>query len=1329
MHLQKTEAQFARDEWQRRFQRPLAAAALLGWVVSAPAAEPPKAPPGKKCEAVQATPAGDESIEWSGQCRAGKMVGKGIMTWRLNGDKLREFDGELANGLPQGKGVLQWSDGRRFEGSFAAGEPSGNGVLVFGSGERFEGAIANGLPEGLGRLVRPNGDRYDATFRAGEVQGTVDYAFGGAREGERFAGPVDKHQPHGDGTYFTRDGSSFVAKLAEGKIVSAGEFKYADGARWQGPVVGNRPDGQGIMLLANGDRIEGQLIKEQFASGASYHFAKGGRFVGTLSGNRPRGQGWLILPSGERIQGELSASAESSEAKVSGNGQIVYTDGRIYVGPLEASQPQGRGVLTLAGGERIEAYFRGSAVPQGNVSLEYPNGDRYAGELAELVPHGEGLLTTRAGHRYTGSFDKGLPNGTLEVTYADGRKYDGNYVAGERSGKGTFRWPDGAQYEGMFAAGLPHGKGTLLDGTAVRYSGQFAAGMPAGDGRLELPSGKVIEGAFHDGMANGKATLTLSDKSRFAATLSSDRIEGQGTYVGPDGKKSELAFTADLPKADDGPFFGIFKSKIEEIASLIDAGFYPWAQRYYLAHRKYFDEKKTESATLYARLRNGLAEGYVWREKHLRRLAQLPLLDAGRLRGDQDLALAGSFAEAALQQQAAARAVPLLADGLGSGQGNPVEELKPLWSAAYAEAVAMAIAAGRLDEADRISQAAGERKLQPINKAVDAVFSAVIARDPLLASKQQAAFDRLREDGVELDKAVVESGVIASLEAALRDGDVDKAFALLAVGKKLEFKLLAGERGDRFARQLAQRVAAKADFDAGFALLVSALETLKSHGDGQAAGELHAVWLEMFAKRVDKGEVKPALEALAKVGELGLKLAPPKGATAAINEAGRARLVSALGKRLDAYDAAGWLLVLETLAADGLDLAPAFRKKVVFLRTGAIGSRTPFALSVKNDGLFRFKVLDDLLEHENTLREELAGASYALIADIHPRLAVRGFARRSDVASTFPDGAVEVPNPAYLQLEQQIAEADAAAARAGQKSGVNLPTNSGNRNTDSVMGLLNVIGAIAEASTAGDAANAAGKAQTLRNRLASTPRTLSKPKVGNYNYQQAEIEALQIVPATLYMLNLTQKQYVRRSLAFTQRESFATTFGIHPKDKAAKPGERPDRIRQLERKPLSLSLSDLILAPSKGVAELLGDDTAVPPAPQVEPLANLPAALDETREKRDAAGLRWLEGETRKFDGEMQLILTGLHEEGRVRSEPIMEALRIPSDPSPEVTRNGAKLGHLVVRASGPVVPVAPVAPVVAAGAAVPIAAAQAAVVPASAPAAQVAVPAPEGAR
>lgn len=1302
---------------RRREQRPrhgglrpsLLAAALLGWLGSALAAEPPKAPPVKRCEAVQPTAAGDESIEWSGPCRAGKMFGKGVMTWRLNDDKLREFEGELANGLPQGKGVLQWNDGRRFEGTFVAGEPMGPGLLSFGNGDRFEGAVVNGLPEGRGRFVRSNGDRYEASFRAGEVQGPVDYAFGGEREGDRFAGPVDKHLANGDGTYFTRDGSSFAARLAEGRIVSAGEFKYANGARWQGAVAGNRPDGQGTLILASGDRIEGQLVKEQFAAGASYHFAKGGRFIGTLAGNRPRGQGLLILPNGDRVEGEISGN-EPIEPRLSGNGKIVFADGRTYVGPIERNQPQGRGVLTLVTGEKIEAEFRASAQPQGSVSIDYPNGDRYVGEASELAPHGRGVLTTRTGHRYSGQFAKGLPNGLIEATYAGGRKYDGNYVDGERSGKGAFRWPDGAQYEGMFGAGLPHGKGTLNDGAGLRYAGEFLLGMPSGDGRLELPSGKVVEGVFRDGMVDGKATVTMPDKSRFIGRFSEDRIDGPGSYVGADGKKTELTFSRDLPKADDGPFFGLFKNKIEEIVGLIDGGFLSWAQRYYLTHRKYFEEKKVESAALYSRLRSGLGEGFVWREKQLRRLAQMPLLDAGRLRADKDLAQAGTFAEAARQQQLALRAVPLLADGFGSGQNNPVEELTPLWSAAYGEAMAMAIAAGRLGDADRISQAAGERKLQPINKAVDAALSGATARNPLLVVQQQAAFDRLREDGVELDKGLVEAGLTTALDAALREADVERAFALLAVGQKLELKLLAGERGGQFARLLALRIAAKADYPQ----LIATLEALNAHGAGAAASELQSVWLEIFAKRVEKGEVMPALEGLGKVTELGLKLGSP-GANTPAAEAGKARLVEALTRRLDAYDAAGWLRVVEALAGNGVDLAPAFRKKVVVLRAGSTGSRSPFSVSIKNDGMFRFKVLDDLIDHEATLREDLATAGYVLLADIHPRLAVRRFANHSAVASSFPDGNAEVANPAYAALEQQVAEADAVAAKSGGRSSLgSLPVNSGNRNMDGVMGLINVIGAVADASSAGDAANAAAKAQTLRSRLASTPRTLSKAKVANYNYRQAEMEVLQAVPATLYVLNLGQKKFVRRPLVFIQRESFETTFGIHPKDKSAKAGDRPDRIRQLERRPVALTLSELVLAPAPQIPELLGADAAgAERASPPEAIAGLPAALDETRDKRDAAGLRWLEAEAHKFDADIQQILGGLHEEGRQRSEPMLEVLRIPAEPSPEGARNGVKLGNLLLKAAPSVGAVASVVAAVPAASPVPN---TAVVIPAAAP-------------
>jgi hypothetical protein len=82
------------------------------------------------------------------------------------------------------------------------------------------------------------------------------------------------------------------------------------------------------------------------------------------------------------------------------------------------------------------------------------------------------------GEKYVGEVRGGQPNGHGTYTWADGGKYVGEWRDGQRNGRGTYTWPNGDQYVGEFRNNKKHGQGTLTFASGRTQIGQFRDGNP-----------------------------------------------------------------------------------------------------------------------------------------------------------------------------------------------------------------------------------------------------------------------------------------------------------------------------------------------------------------------------------------------------------------------------------------------------------------------------------------------------------------------------------------------------------------------------------------------------------------------------------------------------------------------------------------------------------------------------------------------------------------------------------------------------------------------------------------------------------------------------------
>ncbi|UQZ84668.1 Protease inhibitor precursor [Paenibacillus konkukensis] len=111
---------------------------------------------------------------------------------------------------------------------------------------------------------------------------------------------------------------------------------------------------------------------------------------------------------------------------------------------------------------------------------EYPNGDKYTGQLVGGVPEGKGKVVGADGSViFSGTFSNGeRVNGTLY--YANGDKYTGSFASDLPSGSGKLVYKNGDAYEGDFAGGVREGKGTFTTSKGETVVGDFKNDMKNG---------------------------------------------------------------------------------------------------------------------------------------------------------------------------------------------------------------------------------------------------------------------------------------------------------------------------------------------------------------------------------------------------------------------------------------------------------------------------------------------------------------------------------------------------------------------------------------------------------------------------------------------------------------------------------------------------------------------------------------------------------------------------------------------------------------------------------------------------------------------------------
>ena len=194
-----------------------------------------------------------------------------------------------------------------------------------------------------------------------------------------------------------------------------------------------------------------------------------------------------------------SPTPERSEARDRGSPHSVvqFPNGDRFEGEMKDGVFHGWGAYTYGNGDRYEGAFRHDT-KCGRGSLAFHNGDLYTGAFTNDLMNGRGTLIYHNGNKYVGGFKDGLRHGDGVLYFENGDVYKGAFEADARTGSGTYIFSDGAKYVGEFRDGKRHGRGRYIYPGGEEYVGAFRHGKKHGEGVCVYPNGVQLKGFWED---------------------------------------------------------------------------------------------------------------------------------------------------------------------------------------------------------------------------------------------------------------------------------------------------------------------------------------------------------------------------------------------------------------------------------------------------------------------------------------------------------------------------------------------------------------------------------------------------------------------------------------------------------------------------------------------------------------------------------------------------------------------------------------------------------------------------------------------------------------
>lgn len=312
---------------------------------------------------------------------------------------------------------------------------------------------------------------------------------------------------HGQGTYTSSNGTSYVGQWRNGERSGKGTQIWPNGDKYTGEWLGDLPNGKGVMSYANGERYVGDFVGGKMSGKGTFSYLDNSKYVGDWLDDLPHGQGVKSYANGDEYIGVFAKGIRS------GKGVLTTAEGDKYDGNWAADQKQGKGIQV------------------------YANGNIFEGDWLNGMRHGQGILRYATRSVYKGEWVKDRQHGEGSLEYYNGDIYRGSWERGYKMGKGTMIYAAGGRYVGEWSRGVPHGSGVLTSSSGEIFAGEFELGKRHGMGQCtingkttqcEYDAGKLLA-VEKDSAQSSETQVAIASMEQATATI--DNAEQDNTTI------------------------------------------------------------------------------------------------------------------------------------------------------------------------------------------------------------------------------------------------------------------------------------------------------------------------------------------------------------------------------------------------------------------------------------------------------------------------------------------------------------------------------------------------------------------------------------------------------------------------------------------------------------------------------------------------------------------------------------------------------------------------------------------------------------------------------
>ena len=329
--------------------------------------------------------------------------------------------------------TIRFADGI-YSGVNVDGVRQGYGTFKYNNGDVYTGVWANNKRDGYGTCKYKNGDTYEGYWKNDTCQdGTLTYA-----NGDEYNGRWKKGKINGWGKYRKADGSTYEGKFKDSKKDGGGLLITATGDTIAGEFKNDNMHGYNYIRLKDGTRILGMFkndiqngfhISEGTNGNLSYLYMKDGKFDGPGIVIKPDKTICGVIYSNDNIIDsnshkmidkkqvyydlkEPDLSYIRTKSADTHFGEIIYSDGGVYIGDIREGMPYGFGILV------------------------YPNRNAYIGTVEMGFREGQGAYVYfNSGDCYHGQWHNDKLNGIATLVFGkDGTTCHNVYKNGTYEG-------------------------------------------------------------------------------------------------------------------------------------------------------------------------------------------------------------------------------------------------------------------------------------------------------------------------------------------------------------------------------------------------------------------------------------------------------------------------------------------------------------------------------------------------------------------------------------------------------------------------------------------------------------------------------------------------------------------------------------------------------------------------------------------------------------------------------------------------------------------------------------------------------------------------------